>query len=147
MSQPDPTKETKTPWTAGSIALLVIGVLVMVASGLCSASFGLPILFSPYGALVLIFGGIPFLVGAALVDAARYYRRTSSGRFGRIVLLVCGVLVLLYGVVLTYLEWAEPGGQGLFAVTRLQAGLAGIVIATALLIIALRIRRRNRADD
>jgi protein-S-isoprenylcysteine O-methyltransferase Ste14 len=38
MSQPDPTKETKTPWTAASVALVVIGLLIVVSLGLCTVA-------------------------------------------------------------------------------------------------------------
>ena len=145
MSQPDPdTTKNRPHWTAGSIALLVIGVLIMVASGLCTASVGFQALFSPYAGLVLIFGGVPFLIGLALVDTARYHHHTSSGRFGRIVLFLSGTLMLLYGALLLYFEWNEPGGVGFFPVTRLQAGLAVVVISIALVMVALRVRRANR---
>src|SRR6185295_6004215 len=40
MSQPDPLESPKTPrphWTVASVALFVIGLLILMPSGLCSA--------------------------------------------------------------------------------------------------------------
>ena len=68
-------------WTAGSIALFVIGLLILVPSGLCTGIFGLMALsdFSRETvgilAMVLMFGGIPMLIGAALVKKGLKARR------------------------------------------------------------------------
>ena len=138
MSQPDPARPTPT-WTGGSIALLIIGALLMVLSGLCTATFGFRALFSPYAILVLIFGGIPFLIGAALVDVARYYHHASSGWFGKVVLLVAGVLMGIHGLLMIY---PELGGAQLYV---WAVFLVETAIGIALLVIALNIKPRKRA--
>jgi hypothetical protein len=64
-------------WTAASIALFVLGLLILLPSGLCTAIFGAASLIeglgtADLGALlaVLLTGGIPAAIGAALVYAA-----------------------------------------------------------------------------
>jgi hypothetical protein len=103
MSPPDPQEQRpRVPrWTAGSIALLAIGLLVIVTSGLCSASV-IYMDSGPYrfGTAAMIIGGISMTIGAAIVDAARYHRGTSSGVFSRIVLLVSGLLIAIQGAML-----------------------------------------------
>jgi hypothetical protein len=71
MSQPD-QPQAKPRWTAVSIALFVIGLLILVPSGLCTALVGILTLVEgdPSGiVLALMFGGVPMAVGAALVWA------------------------------------------------------------------------------
>jgi hypothetical protein len=65
--------------TAGSIALICIGLLILVPSGLCSAFFGINFLVSMKSAgegpdyakafleLVPFFGGPPIVIGALLL--------------------------------------------------------------------------------
>ena len=69
--------QTAGRWTAASIALFVLGLLILLPSGLCTAIFGAAALFeglgtADLGALfaVLLTGGIPAGIGAALVYAA-----------------------------------------------------------------------------
>ena len=64
-------------WTGVSIALFVLGLLILLPSGLCTAILGASALFeglgtADIGALfaVLLTGGIPAGIGAALVYAA-----------------------------------------------------------------------------
>ena len=60
-----------------SIALLVIGLLILVPSGLCTAFLGLPVLiYNPLAlGMVALAGGLPIAVGALLVYAALKTRR------------------------------------------------------------------------
>jgi hypothetical protein len=77
----DPALHRKPRWTGISIALFVIGLLIVVPSGLCTA-LGLVFALSPYGltdvsmlGLVLTVGGIPLALGAVLVWAGLKARR------------------------------------------------------------------------
>jgi hypothetical protein len=80
MSQSPP--ETKPlRWTGLAIALFVIGLLILVPSGLCTG-LGLLFALSPDGlaapsmfALVVTFGGVPMALGAVLVYAGLKSRR------------------------------------------------------------------------
>ena len=83
MSQPEPRAENdRRRWTVIAVALLVIGLLILIPSGLCTAVFGGSILVegltNPGGTLreslsiillVLLFGALPMAVGAVLVWA------------------------------------------------------------------------------
>ena len=73
MSQPDPPTQTSRPrWTFISVALFVLGVLILVPSGLCTAFAGIITIVEgdPSSVLlVLLFGGVPMVVGALLVWA------------------------------------------------------------------------------
>jgi hypothetical protein len=76
---PEPPKPgpPRAHWTAVSIALFVLGLLFAIPSGLCTMLFGIPILFSTpndFG-MILVFGGPPFLIGAALIYAGLKSRR------------------------------------------------------------------------
>jgi hypothetical protein len=75
MSDPDPPQQSKPRWTGLSIALFVIGLLILVPSGLCTG-LGLLFALSPYGLsepsvllTVLTIGGVPMALGAVLVWA------------------------------------------------------------------------------
>jgi hypothetical protein len=64
-------------WTGASIALFVLGLLILLPSGLCTAIFGAASLIEGLGTAdlsalfaVLLTGGIPAAIGAALVYAA-----------------------------------------------------------------------------
>jgi hypothetical protein len=77
--------EPRTHWTGLAIALLVIGLLILVPSGLCTALFGAGALFSIFSgdardamstlSMVTVIGGIPVAIGAVLVFAAFRLRR------------------------------------------------------------------------
>ena len=73
-------------WTAGGIALLVLGLLILIPSGLCTASLGIAafmiflglVYVVPGGGFaweVLLMGGIATAIGAGLVYAALKLRR------------------------------------------------------------------------
>ena len=81
MSQPTPPG-TRAHWTFISVALLILGLLILIPSGLCTALVGGSIVAEgvPNGdfsgiAIVLLYGGPPIAVGAALVWAAFKARR------------------------------------------------------------------------
>ena len=79
MSQPDPQTQPSRPrWTFISVALFILGLLILVPSGLCTVIFGGMILIQPDGSpgellsiglMVLMFGVVPMAVGALLVWA------------------------------------------------------------------------------
>lgn len=93
MSQ-TPAPRSKPRWTGVSIALFVIGLLILVPSGLCSGMVLLSMLGSLPGYpapgigpdhalslffgnlyIVLIFGGVPMALGAVLVYSGLKSRR------------------------------------------------------------------------
>ena len=82
MSQEQPTQR-KPRWTGESIALFVIGLLLLVPSGLCTTLVGLPFAFSGnfYATdaglirVFLVFGFILIALGASLVYAGLKSRR------------------------------------------------------------------------
>lgn len=73
MSQPEPQPSGgRLRWTFISIALFVLGLLILIPSGLCTAAFGFFTLAEgdPSGILLLLmFGGIPMAAGAVLMWA------------------------------------------------------------------------------
>ena len=82
MSEPSPSKKKRPRWTAISIALLILGLLILIPSGLCTALLGGSIIAEglPNGDLsgipiVLLYGGPPVAMGASLVWAAFKARR------------------------------------------------------------------------
>ena len=82
MSQETPPQQDKPRWTGGAIALFVVGLLILVPSGLCTVLIGLPFAFSSLGgsgsqmvSMILVFGGVPMALGAALVYAGLKSRR------------------------------------------------------------------------
>jgi len=82
MSQQPPPPRTRPRWTVISIALLILGLLILIPSGLCTALLGGSIIAEglPNGDLsgipiVLLYGGPPVAIGAALVWAAFKARR------------------------------------------------------------------------
>jgi len=83
VSQPEPQARKNRPrWTAVSLGLFVLGLLILVPSGLCTAVLGGSIIAEglPHGDLsgipiVLIYGGVPIAMGAVLVWGALKARR------------------------------------------------------------------------
>jgi hypothetical protein len=74
MSQETP-QQGKPRWNGVSIAIFVLGLLILVPSGLCTG-LGLVFALSPYGivdlsmiGLILTIGGLPIAIGVALVYA------------------------------------------------------------------------------
>jgi hypothetical protein len=82
MSQPE-TPSPRPHWTALSVVLFVIGLLILVPSGLCTGIFGAVSLFGggdvqeSLAALlaILLYGAIPIAIGAVLVYAGLKARR------------------------------------------------------------------------
>ncbi len=80
--QSAPSGQGTPHWTAASIALFVLGLLILVPSGLCTALVGGSIFVEGLASadlsgifVVLIYGGIPAAMGAALLYAALKLRR------------------------------------------------------------------------
>ena len=67
-------------WTFVSIALFSIGLVIAVPSGLCTLVLGIPVLFTQPGDLpmVLLIGGLPFLIGFLLTVAGLNARRRDD---------------------------------------------------------------------
>ncbi len=66
-------------WTGVSIAFLVVGLLILVPSGLCTALIGGAVLIEDADGAgviaVLLYGALPIAMGAALVYAGFNMRR------------------------------------------------------------------------
>ncbi len=82
MAQESQPNQGKPRWTGIAIALFVVGLLILVPSGLCTVLIGLPFAFSSLGgadsqmaSMILIFGVLPMALGAALVYAGLKSRR------------------------------------------------------------------------
>ena len=73
----DPNPQPR--WTGGAIALVLIGLLILIPSGLCTAVFGLGDLMDSGGPFMLIIAlvvGGPFVVlGALLIRTGLRERR------------------------------------------------------------------------
>jgi len=77
MSQESPPQQGKPRWTFISIALFAIGLVILVPSGLCTAVFGFFTIVESFGQdvdlsivlMLLLFGGVPMLLGWVLVWA------------------------------------------------------------------------------
>ena len=71
---PQPRAENTRPrWTLVSVALFVIGLLILIPTGLCAALVGiLAVTEGDASAIgfILMFAGLPALVGGALIYAA-----------------------------------------------------------------------------
>ncbi|HTK80336.1 MAG TPA: hypothetical protein VL286_07835 [Rhizomicrobium sp.] len=77
----------KPHWSALAVVLLVIGLLILIPSGLCTGIFGIGALYdavtssSSEGFSILLealmFGAIPIAIGAALVYAAFKVRKAG----------------------------------------------------------------------
>ena len=78
-SQHTPAGQGPLRWTGVSIAFLVVGLLILVPSGLCTALLGGAVLIEdadPAGVLaILLYGAVPLALGAALVYAGFNMRR------------------------------------------------------------------------
>jgi hypothetical protein len=79
-----PELEPQTPppkrphWTAGSVAIFIIGLLILIPSGLCTGLFGIGALVQrdpEFLYMALTFGGLPTLAGVGLVVLALKMRR------------------------------------------------------------------------
>jgi hypothetical protein len=78
MSQESPFQHGKPRWTAISVALFVIGLLILIPTGLCAALVGiLAVAEGDASAIgfILMFAGLPALVGGVLIYAALKSRR------------------------------------------------------------------------
>lgn len=65
-------------WTLGAIAVFVMGLLILVPSGLCTAVFGFSMLTSGNDGLLLlplVIGGVPIAIGILLVRAGLEMRK------------------------------------------------------------------------
>lgn len=86
MSEPQtPPLGKRPPWTGAALALFVIGLLILIPSGLCTGIFGLIALSQGLGADMvgflleaLVFGGPFILVGGGLVYAAYQLRKRGG---------------------------------------------------------------------
>ena len=80
-----PLRPSRPRWTGGAIAVLVIGLLILIPSGLCTGIFGVGAIyrmitsFSGEGMTLLsealTIGGIPLALGAGLVFLALQMRK------------------------------------------------------------------------
>ena len=73
MSQGTPSGQTRPRWTLVSVALFVIGLLILIPTGLCAALVGI-LAFGEGDSsailTILLFAGLPALVGGTLIYAA-----------------------------------------------------------------------------
>ena len=68
-----PPQQTKPSWPGASLALFILGLCILVPSGLCTA---VSIVIYPPAVLVfLMLGGMPMAIGGALVWGALRARR------------------------------------------------------------------------
>ena len=161
MSNQTPDEPDKPRWTGASIALLVIGLLILVPSGLCTVlvavedSSGIDLL-----ALILAVGAVPMGAGAALIYAALKIRPRAGGTSQHaaagqgalrwtgvsIAFLVVGLLILVPSGLCTALiggatliEDADPAG--LIAV--LLYGAVPMALGAALVYAGFNMRRRD----
>ena len=85
MSQPEPTPPQAAPpepprphWSFVSVALFVVGLLILIPSGLCTAFFGAMSLGGgdpSFLGMVLLVGALPIAIGLGLVYAGLNTRR------------------------------------------------------------------------
>jgi hypothetical protein len=74
MTDEVPPPQKKPSWPGASLALFILGLCILVPSGLCTA---VAIAAYPLGVLVfLLFGGIPMAMGGALIWGALRARRS-----------------------------------------------------------------------
>jgi len=82
-----PAKPGARRWTAGAIAVLAIGLVILIPSGLCTGIFGMGAIYdmitssSSEGFSILLeallFGAIPLAIGGVLVFAAFKMRKKT----------------------------------------------------------------------
>jgi hypothetical protein len=94
MSQQRPSERAERRWTVVSVALFVVGLLILLPSGLCTGLALLSMIgsvagltglgLSPIGAanaffgsltIILMFGGVPMALGAMLMYSGLKARR------------------------------------------------------------------------
>ena len=68
-----PPPQKKPSWPGASLALFILGLCILVPSGLCTAVA--IVIYPPMIAVALLFGGIPMAMGGALVWGALRARR------------------------------------------------------------------------
>ena len=80
MSQPEPQARASRPrWTLASVALFVIGLLILIPTGLCTTFMGvLAFIEGDASAIptILLFAGLPVLVGGTLIYTALKSRQS-----------------------------------------------------------------------
>jgi|KBSMisStaDraftv2_1062788.scaffolds.fasta_scaffold62390_2 hypothetical protein len=82
-----PPKPSARRWTAGAIAVLAIGLLIFIPSGLCTGIFGMGAIYGMitgsgregFSILLeaLLFGAIPLAIGGGLVFLAFKMRKKA----------------------------------------------------------------------
>ena len=78
MSESPPPQPPPPHWTFISVALFVIGLLILIPSGLCTAVFGVMSLGEgdpSFLGMVLLFGVVPMAIGFGLLYAGLSLRR------------------------------------------------------------------------
>ena len=78
MSQSDPPPGKRPRWTVISVALFVIGLLILIPTGLCVALAGILAIGDNDLSVVpsiLLFAALPMVVGGAIIYAALKARR------------------------------------------------------------------------
>ena len=164
MSQPEqPVPANRPRWTAASIALFVIGLLILLPAALCTVVVAVEDSSGPeIIGLIVAFGGVPIGAGAALIYAGLKIR-PREGQVSQhmalgqnaprwtgasIALFVLGLLIvvpsglctaILGGAVLIE-DLPDVDFSGLFAV--LLYGALPIGIGAALVYAALKLRRK-----
>lgn len=73
MTDEVPPPQKKPSWPGASLALFILGLCILVPSGLCTAVA--IVIYPPMIAVALLFGGIPMAMGGALVWGALRARR------------------------------------------------------------------------
>lgn len=161
MSNQMPSDQEKPRWTTASIALFVIGLLILLPSGLCTVlvaaedSSGLDVL-----GLVLAVGAVPMGAGAALIYAAlkirpRNEQTAQNAPVGQgplrwtgvsIAFLVVGLLILVPSGLCTALlggavliEDADPAG----VLAILLYGAVPLALGAALVYAGFNMRQRD----
>jgi hypothetical protein len=162
MSQPEPQAPTDRPrWTAVSIALFIIGLLILIPASLCTVLVAVEEGDQDVVLLVAAVGAVPVAAGIALIYAALKIRPGASQAMGMpgqsaprwtgasIALFVLGLLILLPSGLCTAVLGVSALAEGL-ATTDLSALFAVLfvggvpaAIGAALVYAALRIRART----
>lgn len=164
MSQVSPPQQDKPRWTAVSIALCVIGLLILLPAGLCTVLVAAEeSADSELLLLILAFGGVPMGAGAALIYAGLKIhprdgqmapnsppgQKAPHWTAASIALLVLGLLILVPSGLCTALVGgsivveglANADFSGVFIV--LLSGAVPLAIGAALVYAALKMRRQG----